>query len=234
MIWFKFYSAWGEGLQELSDAEAGRFIKALCACAESKEIPVLSGAEKVMYAIASKQLKQDVEHSAEVSRVRAQARRSVGSQQMITNDNNSYQKEQMISNDNKCSLEETKKSNDNNSSIKNKELRIKNQEEELREIAQSAKPTKPKPTKHKYGSFDNVLLTDAEFQKLHERFLDADDRIESFSQKKEAKGYSYKSDYAAILTWAENDAKRSAEQPKVQQKSQPQTAFQMLEEMGLV
>ena len=74
------------------------------------------------------------------------------------------------------------------------------------------KSTKPKPEKHKHGSFGNVLLTDEEFSKLHERFLDAEERIEAFSKKKAAKGYVYKSDYAAILSWADNDAKKAAEQ----------------------
>lgn len=69
---------------------------------------------------------------------------------------------------------------------------------------------KPQPQKHQHGSFQNVLLTDAEFQKLRDRFPDADERIERFSRKKAAKGYVYKSDYAAILSWAEDKAEPRA------------------------
>ena len=79
----------------------------------------------------------------------------------------------------------------------------KEEEVEVEKIKPSASP---KPQKHKHGQFQNVLLTDDELSKLRERFADADKRIESFSLAKQAKGYVYKSDYAAILKWAEKDA----------------------------
>ena len=82
---------------------------------------------------------------------------------------------------------------------------------------------KPKPEKHKHGSFGNVLLTDEELEKLHERFIDAEGRIEAFSKKKAAKGYVYKSDYAAILSWADSDAKKEAE--KAQTKPEKKRTF---------
>ena len=69
---------------------------------------------------------------------------------------------------------------------------------------------KPAEPKHKHGSFKNVLLTDTELQKLRDRFPDAAERIEHFSQKKAAKGYVYKSDYAAIISWSSD----KAEQPR--------------------
>jgi len=80
-------------------------------------------------------------------------------------------------------------------------------EVEVEERVKEKTPAPAKPAKHQHGSFKNVLLTDEEYRKLHERFPDADERIEDFSKKKAAKGYVYKSDYAAILSWAERDAK---------------------------
>ena len=68
--------------------------------------------------------------------------------------------------------------------------------------------TARKAPKHKHGSFENVLLTDDELRKLRDRFPDANDRIERFSKKKAAKGYTYKSDYAAILSWADDKAEQ--------------------------
>lgn len=79
-------------------------------------------------------------------------------------------------------------------------------------IPPSASP--PKPKKHQYGSHNNVLLTDEEFQKLQERFPDDyNDRIETLSEGMARKGYKYKSHYLAILNWAKN------EKPKVYQAS---------------
>jgi hypothetical protein len=66
-------------------------------------------------------------------------------------------------------------------------------------------------SKHKCGSFKNVLLTDEELIKLDYRFGSDGSRewIETFSEQKAAKGYKYKSDYAAILAWARRDQKRA-------------------------
>ena len=68
----------------------------------------------------------------------------------------------------------------------------------------NSKQSKPKPTKNKYGSFENVLLTDQELIKLYERFgeSEARHRIEKLSLAIESKGYKYSSHYATILQWA--------------------------------
>lgn len=66
----------------------------------------------------------------------------------------------------------------------------------------TSKKEKPKVEKHKYGEFENVLLTDDEYQKLkYEHPTDADAIINNFSQLKEMKGYVYKSDYLALRNW---------------------------------
>ena len=64
------------------------------------------------------------------------------------------------------------------------------------------------PAKHAYGEFDNVLLTDAELDKLKARLADWAERIERLSQylKNKPKKH-YESHYATILTWAAKDAK---------------------------
>ena len=63
-----------------------------------------------------------------------------------------------------------------------------------------------KPKKHKYGQFQNVLLTDDELKKLQERFTDWQAKIDNLDEGIELKGYKYKNHYLAILKWAEKDA----------------------------
>lgn len=63
-------------------------------------------------------------------------------------------------------------------------------------------------TKHKYGEFKNVLLTDEEVEKLKAKFTDWEERIETLSTGIELKGYKYKSHYLAILKWAKSDEKQ--------------------------
>ena len=84
-----------------------------------------------------------------------------------------------------------------------------------------ASPTKP--TKHKYGEFKNVLLTDDEVVKLQEKFPhDWTQRIENLSEGIARKGYKYKSHYLAILNWAKKD------KPKKETSSNP--FLEMLQE----
>lgn len=67
-----------------------------------------------------------------------------------------------------------------------------------------------KEIKNKYGEYQNVLLTDEEYRKLHEEYPDADARIEELSGAISQYGYKYKSHYATIRNWA----RRKAEQPQ--------------------
>lgn len=66
-----------------------------------------------------------------------------------------------------------------------------------------SKQKKQKTEKHKYGEYENVLLSDDEYKKLVDKVGNekADAVIKNFSELKEMKGYTYKSDYLALLKW---------------------------------
>lgn len=90
-------------------------------------------------------------------------------------------------------------------------------------LNESFKPTKPaKPVKHKYGEYNNVLLTDEELDKLKSEYPDWEARIERLSSYIASKGTKYKSHYATIRNWARKDAEarpaanaqRPAQQPR--------------------
>ena len=61
----------------------------------------------------------------------------------------------------------------------------------------------------KFGEFQNVILTDAEYEKLIEKL--GDDKtgqlIENLSEYVHSKGKRYKSHYATILQWSKRDKK---------------------------
>jgi len=68
---------------------------------------------------------------------------------------------------------------------------------------------KKKQEKRKYGEFQNVLLTDTEYQKLKDRFnSQTDDLIENLSVYLESKGKKYKSHYATILSWERKNSSK--------------------------
>lgn len=66
-----------------------------------------------------------------------------------------------------------------------------------------------KPTRHKYGEYKNVLLTDEELDKLKTEFPDWAERIERLSSYIASTGKSYKSHLATIRNWARRDQKGS-------------------------
>ena len=64
-------------------------------------------------------------------------------------------------------------------------------------------PERKKPTKHKYGEYQNVLLTDEELEKLNIEYGEqtANNAITFLDEYIEMKGYKAKSHYLAIRKW---------------------------------
>lgn len=65
-----------------------------------------------------------------------------------------------------------------------------------------------KPTRQKYGSYKNVFLSDAEYQKLKSEIPNLDNLIEQLSTYMESKGKRYKSHAATLRNWAARDRNR--------------------------
>lgn len=96
-----------------------------------------------------------------------------------------------------------------------KELEIRDKSIEIEKEA-APKKSKPKPTRHKYGEYKNVLLSDQDMEKLKTEFPnDWEQRIERVSEYCASQGKSYQNYLATIRNWA----KRDKQQPK-------QTGFQ--------
>ena len=68
---------------------------------------------------------------------------------------------------------------------------------------------KEKPQKHKHGQYKNVLLSDADIEKLKNEFpADWEERIENVSAYCASHGKTYKDYLAVIRTWARKDRPR--------------------------
>ena len=63
--------------------------------------------------------------------------------------------------------------------------------------------------KKPYGQFENVMLTEEEYEALKKKIPDADHRIEIFSCKLKAKGYRYEDHFATILLWFAEEKNQS-------------------------
>ena len=67
--------------------------------------------------------------------------------------------------------------------------------------------TQSKQTKHKYGEYKNVLLTDKELQSLKSDYDNCDELIKYLDEYIEMKGYKAKSHYLCIKKWVVNAVK---------------------------
>lgn len=72
---------------------------------------------------------------------------------------------------------------------------------------ENIKPETPKkPTRHKYGTYKNVFLTDEDMEKLKTEFPDDwQNRIERLSDYIASSGKTYKNHLATIRVWAKKD-----------------------------
>ena len=87
----------------------------------------------------------------------------------------------------------------------------------------------PKSVRHKYGEYNNVLLTDEELDKLKAEFPDWSARIERLSSYIAQSGKSYKNHLATIRNWARKDA----EQPKREERGGNVFLEMLNEERGI-
>lgn len=87
---------------------------------------------------------------------------------------------------------------------KEKEIEKELDIERKKDVAPSK--TKAKPTRHKYGEYKNVLLSDQELEKLKSEFpSDWQKRIENVSEYCATSGRTYKNYLAVIRKWAKKD-----------------------------
>ena len=73
---------------------------------------------------------------------------------------------------------------------------------------------KEKSEKHKHGEYQNVLLTDEEYNKLHQEYSNAKDLITYLDEYIEMKGYKAKSHYLAIKKWVVDAEQRNKPKEK--------------------
>ena len=69
------------------------------------------------------------------------------------------------------------------------------------------------PTRHKYGEYNNVLLSDEDMTKLQNEFPDWQERIERLSSYIASHGKSYKNHLATIRNWARKDKTEAKAKP---------------------
>ena len=88
--------------------------------------------------------------------------------------------------------------------IREEEIRVDKSRGDIESDKDINVPTKP--TRHKYGYYEQVLLTDEDYQKLKEEFPhDYSERIARLDEYIASTGKKYKNHLATIRSWARKD-----------------------------
>lgn len=91
------------------------------------------------------------------------------------------------------------------------EIEKKLERKKEREIDAPSAPAPGKSPRHKYGQYENVLLSDEDMGKLKAEFpADWEARIERLSEYIASKGAKYKNHLATIRAWAKKDKDKEA------------------------
>lgn len=75
-------------------------------------------------------------------------------------------------------------------------------------VSDTLPDTQTKPGRHKYGEYSNVLLSDAEYEKLMVEIPYSAAMIERLSGYIASTGKKYKSHYATIRAWHRRDSEK--------------------------
>lgn len=188
---FSFYRSYYEASKDLPTKEdQADFLMAICSYIFDGEEPELHGVASAMFKLAKPNLDTSVK--------RANAGQIGGSNNKKQNKTKANEKQ------NESKSEANEKQNESQAEAINDYMindYMINDKEKINK--------KEKPQKHKYGQYQNVLLSDDELEKLKIEFpVDWEERIERVSEYCASKGVTYKNYLATIRAWARKDKPR--------------------------
>jgi hypothetical protein len=193
---FVLGSSWASRMLDVPDEDFATIVKAVFQYAvNGDEVPV-GGLHKALVAEMTQFIADNNEKYEEVCRKRREAG-SLGGKQKVANAKQMLPNaKQMVANGSKC-LHDNDNDNDNDYDNEND-----------KGIKEDTKVSE-KETRHKYGRYNNVLLSDSDMTKLQAEFPnDWQERIERLSEYIESKGAKYKNHLATIRAWARKDAEK--------------------------
>ena len=188
---FSFYRSYYEASKDLPTKEdQADFLMAICSYIFDGVEPEITGVASAMFKLAKPNLDTSVK--------RANAGQIGGSNNKKQNKTKANEKQ------NESKSEANEKQNESQAEAINDYMindYMINDKEKINK--------KEKPQKHKYGQYQNVLLSDDELEKLKTEFpVDWEERIERVSEYCASKGATYKNYLATIRNWARKDKPR--------------------------
>lgn len=194
--YFYFLLEWAETFRALSDPQCGRLIKAMVAFELTGASPSFEDDALLQFAWVTNimpKMKTMQEHYRETI-----AKRSMAGKASATKRTSVNKCEQMLTSVN------TREQNEQKPTDIDLDLDI-----DIDLVNKEKINRKEKPAKHQYGTYNNVLLSDVELQKLQSEFpTDWQERIDNVSGYCRSHGKAYKDYLATIRNWARRDARQ--------------------------
>ena len=187
-----------EKYQKLNDTEFGRLVRSALRYKATGEEPVDLGRESLLWDGMRLDIDRDNERYSDVVNARSEAGKKGAKVRWQTDSKNS--KSHLLCGKNGQEKEEDKDNdNDKDKDNDNDKLKEKSNKKEIR---------------HKYGQYENVLLSDSELEKLKSEFSDYQQRIERLSEYMASTGKSYKNHLATIRAWSRRDVGKQDDSKK--------------------
>lgn len=194
---FSFYRSYYEAAKDLPTKEdQADFLMAICSYIFDGVDPEIQGVASAMFKLAKPNLDTSVK--------RANAGQIGGSNNKKQNKTKASEKQ------NESKIEANEKQTASNDEATPKRYMINDNminDNMINDINDKEKINKKeKPQKHKYGQYQNVLLSDDELEELKKEFpVDWEERIERVSEYCASKGATYKNYLATIRNWARKE-----------------------------
>ena len=196
---FILYLEQQEVFEMLSDAEAGKLIKAIFEYEKTGKIMNLDKALQIAFIPIKSSLDRNKE---KYNKVVERNKKNIEKR---------WNKENTKNTTGKNGINTNTQNTDNDNEYDNDNVNVNVNDNVNNNIPASEVKTSTasvKASKHKYGEFKNVLLKDEELQSLKEQYQNWEELIEYLDQYIEMKGYKAKSHYLCIKNWVIDAVKK--------------------------
>lgn len=198
---FVLYADYRKHVEKLTDAEAGALFKCIFAFIDGDTIPVLSDRADMAFSFISEQLARDSAKWEQIKEFRKTAGALGGKQKQAKKAN--------------ASLANANQANQAVNVNVDVDVPVTVNENEKGAGDAAHSQSAPKQSRHKYGQYQNVLLSDFDLEQLRTEFpSDFQARIDRLSEYLATSGKSYKNHLATIRAWARRDAEKKQEKQK--------------------
>lgn len=218
---FVMYTEYIDQIGMLTDEEAGQLLKAVLEYAKDGEVPNI---ENRMVGLTFSFIMAQMDRDNEKYEAAIERKKEAGRQGGLAKASKSKQNLAEPSKD-LADVSRGKQNLDDNVDV---DVYVDDYEKE--------NVKKKKPARHKYGQYDNVLLTDDDLENLKKEFpTDYQERIDTLSAYMRSTGKAYKDHLATIRNWArrETRAKPVAKQTAFDRMERQQYDFEAIEKQLL-